>query len=166
MRDTSDFTDGTEQAKPVSTRPRTPARSKPEGTVPGNQEQDARPATRQGTVPGNQEQDARPATRQGTAPGNQEQDTRPAPRRRTPANSQGSTRHHNGNEGSITSTPTGQARPAQNQQQHSGPGPQRGGGNYGQRSNNPYPAQRPHTTTGQAQQRPVANNSAAPAAPP
>lgn len=49
MRDTSDFTDGTEQAKSTTnTRTRTTtARSKPEGTVPGNsQEQETRPTTR------------------------------------------------------------------------------------------------------------------------
>ncbi len=150
MRDTSDFTDGTEQAKPVSSRPRTPARSKPEGTVPGNQEQETRPATRQGT-----------------ASSNQDQETRPATRRRTPANTQGTTRHHNGNEGSPAASPSaGHTRPAQNQQ-HSAPGGQRGGGNYGQRTNSSYSTQQRTAGTGaQAQQRTIANNTAAPAAPP
>jgi len=144
MRDTSDFTDGTEQAKPVNTRTRTTtARSKPEGAVPGNQEQD----------------------------------TRPAPRRRPP-NPQGQTRSHNGNETNTAtnSTPAAHPRPAQGQQQHqqqqqqhSSGGPQRGGGNYGQRSNNSYSTQRPHpnNATGQAQQRPTTNQApgSAPARP-
>jgi len=140
MRDTSDFTDGTEQAKPVTPRSRTTtARSKPEGAVPGNQEQEARPA----------------------------------PRRRSP-NQQGQTRSHSGNENTrphngnensttATSTPAPHARPAQGQQQHSSGGSQRGGGNYGQRSNNSYSTQRSHTNTnnatGQAQQRPATNQT-------
>ncbi len=139
MRDTSDFTDGTEQAKPVNPRTRTTtARSKPEGAVPGNQEQD----------------------------------TRPAPRRRPP-NPQGQTRSHNGNETSTTTNPTPAAHPrpaqGQQQQQHSSGGSQRGGGNYGQRSNNSYSTQRPHpnNATGQTQQRPPTNQApgSAPARP-
>src|SRR4051812_39749723 len=108
MRDTSDFTDGTEQAKPAtSPRPRTTtARSKPEGAVPGNnQEQEARPTTRR-----------RPPNSQGPA----------RPHNENP-------RPHNGNENSsaTTSTPAAHPRPAQNQPHHPAGGAQRGGGNYG-----------------------------------
>src|SRR6266487_3016361 len=51
MRDTSEFPDATEQAKPVGTRTKTSARSKPESTPPGSQEHDPKPATRRRTAP-------------------------------------------------------------------------------------------------------------------
>ncbi|HLZ57438.1 MAG TPA: translation initiation factor IF-2 [Ktedonosporobacter sp.] len=56
MRDTSELPGGTEQAKPTSTRSRTTARSKPEGTTPGSQEpqtgaqQETKPAARRRTT--------------------------------------------------------------------------------------------------------------------
>jgi translation initiation factor IF-2 len=51
MRDTSEFPDGTEQAKQTSTRSRTSARSKPESTAPGSQDQETKPAPRRRTSP-------------------------------------------------------------------------------------------------------------------
>jgi translation initiation factor IF-2 len=54
MRDTSEFPDGTEQAKNATTRTRNPARSKSESNVPGSQEQETRPAPRRRSHPNTQ----------------------------------------------------------------------------------------------------------------
>ncbi len=51
MRDTSEFPDATEQAKPAGTRAKTTGtRSKPDSAQPGNQEQDTKPTTRRRTA--------------------------------------------------------------------------------------------------------------------
>ncbi len=50
MRDTSEFPDATEQAKPAGTRAKTSARTKAESAQPGNQEQTAKPTTRRRTT--------------------------------------------------------------------------------------------------------------------
>ncbi|HEY4385212.1 MAG TPA: translation initiation factor IF-2 [Ktedonobacteraceae bacterium] len=52
MRDTSEFPDATEQAKVNTTdKPRTPARSRSDNSIPGSQDQDARSAPRRRTPP-------------------------------------------------------------------------------------------------------------------
>ncbi|MBV9230626.1 MAG: translation initiation factor IF-2 [Chloroflexi bacterium] len=51
MRDTSELPDGTEQAKQTSTKPRTSARSRPESTAPGSQDQETKSAPRRRTSP-------------------------------------------------------------------------------------------------------------------
>ncbi|HEY7417114.1 MAG TPA: translation initiation factor IF-2, partial [Ktedonobacteraceae bacterium] len=67
MRDTTDFTDATEQAPKKTTKPRNTARSQSESAASGNQQQTAR------------------AQSENTAPGNQQQEEKTAPRRRTPS---------------------------------------------------------------------------------
>src|SRR5579884_415609 len=50
MKDTSEFPEGTEQAKLTTTKSRTSARSRPESATPGNQEQETKPAPRRRTT--------------------------------------------------------------------------------------------------------------------
>ena len=50
MRDTSEFPDATEQAKPAGTRAKTSARTKADSAQPGSQEQPAKPTTRRRTT--------------------------------------------------------------------------------------------------------------------
>src|SRR5947209_7649894 len=81
MRDTSEFTDATEQAKKPNPRPRNNARSKPESTAPGSQDQEVKPA----------------APRRRTSPTNNHSTTGPRPQNGNDHNTTGP-RPQNGND--------------------------------------------------------------------
>ncbi len=155
MRDTSEFPDATEQAKPVGTRTKTSARSKPESTPPGSQEHDPKPATRRRTAPNTHgtasahiqnESDGTttsPAATAPTQPVAQQGGTTVAPQRA-----------NNATQGQRAGNPAqGQRSGNPAQGQRSGGQPRSGGQNQGQRSGGQNQGQRSGNTPTQTPQQ-------------